>query len=242
MIDPFGSDNGCAIVGSSLNCDFGTFIPGAMKRVHITAAAVARSSSDSRADNCGQRVENIATVTIGDGSSRQSDRVTVDIVCLPTTAGGVLTITKYTDDNANGRRDSGEQALAGWTFEVRNTTTGEVQTAITGANGSVLVSDLVFGQYTVREASCTAPCDFTKWLKISYTVGSAAPVMGSTGTAQITIDSAEQTIAFGNRLPRLPSTSTGEAPAAPPVVGTLVILGLILVASRLAWRRTQAAR
>jgi hypothetical protein len=128
MIDPFGSDNGCAITGSSLNCNFGSFMPGAMKRVHITAAAVARSSADSRADNCGQRVENTATVTIDDGSSRQSDRVTVDIVCLPTTAD----------------------------------------------------------------------------------------------------------------LPRLPSTSTGEAPSAPPAVGTLVILGLILVASRLAWRRTQA--
>jgi len=128
MIDPFGSDNGCSIAGTSLSCDFGTFMPGAMKQVHITAAAVARSSSDSRADNCGQRVENIATVTIGDGSSRQSNLVTVDIVCLPSTSG----------------------------------------------------------------------------------------------------------------LPKLPSTSTTEAPSAPPAVGTLVILGLILVASRLAWRRTQA--
>ena len=127
MIDPFGSDNGCAIVGSSLSCDFGTFMPGAMKRVHITAAAVARSSSDSRADNCGQRVENFATVRIDDGSSRQSNLVTVDIVCLPSTSG----------------------------------------------------------------------------------------------------------------LPKLPSTSTNEAPSAPPAVGTLIILALILVASRLAWRRTQ---
>jgi hypothetical protein len=130
MIDPFGSDNGCAITGSSLSCNFGSFMPGAMKRLHITAAAVARSSADSRADNCGQRVENIATVTIGDGSSQQSNRVTVDIVCLPTTS---------------------------------------------------------------------------------------------------------------DRVPMLPSTSTGETPSAPPVVGTLIILGFILVASRLAWRRTQAA-
>jgi hypothetical protein len=211
-----------------------------MKRVHITAAAVARSSSDSRADNCGQRVENIATVIIGDGSSRQSNRVTVDIICLPTTAGGTLTITKYTDDNANGRRDNGEQALVGWSFEIRNVTTGQIRMATTGTDGSVLVGDLDFGLYAVRETGCAAPCDFTKWLPISYTVGTAAPVMGSTGNAQITIDSAQQTIAFGNRLPRLPSTSTDEAPSESRSVGSLMTLGLLFVVSRLAWRKARA--
>lgn len=246
MIDPFGSDEGCTIVGTALSCNFGTFIPGAMKRVHITAATVARSSADSRNDNCGQRVDNIATVTIGDGSSRQSAHATVDVVCLPTTAAGALTITKYTDDNANGRRDTGEQALSGWTFEVRNMMTGQTQTVTTNSNGVAVVSDLEFGQYTIRETACASPCDFTKWLPISYTIGSAgAPVMNTKGSAQITIDAAQQSIAFGNRLPRLPSTSTeGELSDLPGLGGLVlaILVGAVLMLARGARRSALARR
>jgi hypothetical protein len=209
-IDAIGSDPGCAITANALSCSFGTLVPGAMRHVHITAPAVARSSPGSRNDNCGQRVDNSASVTIGDGSSRRSPTVSVDIACVPTTAAGTLTIYKYSDNNGNGRQDAGEATLGGWTFEIRNDLTGQTRTATTGSTGSAVVTDLEFGQYTVREIACTSPCDFTKWRPVSYIVGSVGiSAASSTGSAQITITSAQESIAFGNRLPQLPSTSTG---------------------------------
>jgi uncharacterized repeat protein (TIGR01451 family) len=209
-IDAAGSDAGCSINTGTLSCSFGTLQPGANKHVHITAAVTARTSSTSRNDNCGQRVDNMATVTIGNGTVRQSNHATVDIACLPTTAAAALTITKYADNNANALKDAGEANLAGWTFEVKNTSTGATYTATTGANGSVVLGDLEFGQYTVTEKSCTSPCDLSKWKPISYVIGGQATVSSRSGTAQIAIAAAEQSITFGNQPPLLPSTSTQD--------------------------------
>jgi uncharacterized repeat protein (TIGR01451 family) len=209
-IDAAGSDAGCSIASNTLSCNFGSLQPGGSKHVHITAPVTGRTTSTSRSDNCGQRVDNMATVTMGNGSSLQSNHATVDIACLPTTSAGALTITKYADNNANARQDSGESNLAGWTFEVKNNTTGAVRTATTGANGSVTINDLESGQYTVTEKACTSPCDLTKWKPISYVIGGQATVSSSSGIAQITIAAPEQSITFGNQPPLLPSTSTGD--------------------------------
>jgi len=238
-IDVSSSDAGCTIAASALTCNFGSIAPGAAKRVHITALAIARSGAQSRADNCGQRIDNVARVTLGDGSQRQSQQVTVDIVCLPSTAAGALTITKYSDDNANGRRDESELSLAGWTFEIRNATTGQIRTATTGISGSVVVEGLEFGQYTVTETGCASPCDFTKWQRISYSIGAEAPVISSAGTAQVMVDAMSTSIAFGNRLPRLPSTSTSDGAVAPDLATLLAagMLAAVLVIVRGARRR-----
>ena len=209
-IDAAGSDAGCSIAANTLSCNFGSLQPGASKHVHITAPVTGRTTSASRSDNCGQRADNMATVTMGNGSSLQSNHATVDIACLPTTSAGALTITKYADNNANARQDSGESNLAGWTFEVKNNATGAVRTATTGANGSVTINDLESGKYTVTEKSCTSPCDLTKWKPISYVIGGQATVSSTSGIAQITIAAPEQSITFGNQPPLLPSTSTGD--------------------------------
>jgi prealbumin domain-containing protein len=238
LIDVSGSDAGCTIAANALTCNFGSIAPGGSKRVHITALAIARSDAQSRADNCGQRIDNVARVTLGDGSQRQSQQVTVDIVCLPSTAAGALTITKYSDDNANGRRDESEQSLAGWTFEIRNATTGQTRTATTGISGSVVVEGLEFGQYTVTETGCASPCDFTKWQRISYSIADVT-VMSSAGTAQVMVDAMSTSIAFGNRLPRLPSTSTSNGATAPDLAFLLAVgmLAAVLVIARGARRR-----
>ena len=209
-IDAAGSDAGCSIAANTLSCNFGSLQPGASRHVHITAPVTGRTTAASRADNCGQRVDNMATVTMGNGSSLQSNHATVDIACLPTTSAGALTITKYADNNANARQDSGEPNLAGWTFEVRNNATGAVRTATTGANGSVTINDLESGQYTVTEKACTSPCDLSKWKPISYVIGGQATVSATSGIAQITIAAPQQSITFGNQPPLLPSTSTGD--------------------------------
>jgi hypothetical protein len=154
-----------------------------------------------------------------------------------------LTISKYSDNNANGRRDTGEAALGGWTFEIRNDLTGQSRTATTGSNGSADVTDLEFGQYTVREIACTSPCDFTKWRPVSYIVGSVGiSVASSSGSAQITITSAQESIVFGNRLPQLPSTSTAGDRTDRGGAGALALGGifgiLLLIAQLRRPRRT----
>jgi len=209
-IDVAGSDAGCSIAANTLSCNFGTLQPGASRHVHITAPVTGRTTATSRNDNCGQRVDNMATVTLGNGSANQSNHATVDIACLPTTSAGALIITKYADNNANARQDAGEANLAGWTFEVKNNATGAVRTATTGANGSVTINDLEFGQYTVTEKSCTSPCDLSKWKPISYVISGQATVANHSTTAQVAIAAAEQSITFGNQPPLLPSTSTGD--------------------------------
>jgi uncharacterized repeat protein (TIGR01451 family) len=98
-VDAAGSDSGCLIVANQLTCNFGTLAAGASKHVHITAPVTARSTAASRNDNCGQRVDNTATVTIGDGSTRQSNHATVDIACLPSTA--QLPSTSTQDDSGS---------------------------------------------------------------------------------------------------------------------------------------------
>jgi uncharacterized repeat protein (TIGR01451 family) len=207
-IDAFNSDAGCSIAANTLSCNFGTLQPGETRQVHITAPVTGRTSATSRNDNCGQRVDNMATVTIGNGSTRQSNHAIVDIACLPTTSAGSLTIRKYADNNADALQGSGESNLAGWTFEVKNNATGAVRTATTGANGSVTVNDLEAGDYTITEKSCTSPCNLANWKPISYTIGGQATVSNRSGVAQITISAPEQSITFGNQPPLLPSTST----------------------------------
>jgi uncharacterized repeat protein (TIGR01451 family) len=206
-IDEAGSDSGCTLPLATLTCSFGTLAPGQSRHVHITATVVGRATVAGRNDNCGQRVDNTATVQFG-GQSLQSNRATEDVNCLPPTTSGRLTILKFSDLNANAVLDAGDAALAGWTFQVKNNTTGETRTVTTGANGQAVIEDLAFGDYTVTELSCTSPCDFTRWIPIGHRIGTLAPVKDGKASAVISISAADQSIAFANILPRLPSTST----------------------------------
>ena len=56
------------------------------RQVLINAPVTGRCSGRSRDDKCGQRVDNVASVTLGTGGTIQSNHATVDIVCLPTTS------------------------------------------------------------------------------------------------------------------------------------------------------------
>jgi uncharacterized repeat protein (TIGR01451 family) len=206
-IDGAGSDGECTLPLATLSCGFGTLSPGQSRRVHITAPVLARTTAAGRNDNCGQRVDNIATVQFG-GQSVQSNRATEDVNCVPPSAAGRLTIVKFSDNNANAAQDAGEANLAGWTFQVKNNATGDVWTVTTGANGQGVLDNLSFGGYTVTEVSCASPCDIARWLPIGHRIGTAVVVKDGKASATIAIDAADQSIAFGNFAPRLPSTST----------------------------------
>ena len=241
-VDQAASDSGCLIQDNALRCDWGSLESGAARRVHITAPIAARVAADTRNDNCGQQVDNVATATLGDGSSTRSDHAIVDIACLPTSAAGSLRITKYADNNANGRQDEGEPLLSGWRFEVRNNSTGETRTVTTGASGSAVVTDLEFGQYTVREVGCAAPCVFARWQPVSYLIGTAASsIRSSAGAAQIGIDAPDQSISFGNRQSRLPSTSTSDSELDGPGPNISALFGA-LAALFLIWSRRRDRR
>jgi hypothetical protein len=240
-IDAGSSDTGCTLPTTTLSCDFGTINPGQSRHVHISALVVGRATSSGRNDNCGQRVTNTAAVQFG-GTSAQSNIATEDINCLPPTAAGRLTITKFADNNGNVVQDSGEANLAGWTFEIKNNATGAVTTATTGANGQAIVENLTFGDYTVTEVSCTAPCDIAKWLPTGYWVGAGAAVKSTTGAATITVNAGDQSITFGNRArPQLPSTSTKDETDIAPL-GLLLfalIVGQLFFLVRTLLRRAQ---
>ena len=206
-IDQAGSDNGCTLPNATLTCSFGVLSPGQSRHVHIRAVVLGRATAAGRNDNCGQRVTNVATVQFGAGSI-QSNQALEDVNCVPATAAGRLTITKFSDNNANALQDSGEPNLAGWTFMVKNNATGEMRVVTTDLNGQAVVEDLAFGDYTVTEVSCMSPCDMTRWLAVGHRIGTAGPVKDGKASATIAINAADQSIAFANVSPRLPSTST----------------------------------
>lgn len=60
-----------------------------------------------------------------------------------------LTIRKFNDMNGNGRRESNEPLLSGWSFRVRGN--GLDRTVTTGSNGTVVVPDIKAGNITVDE-------------------------------------------------------------------------------------------
>ena len=63
---------------------------------------------------------------------------------------GQLQVVKFLDSNENGLFDSGERLLPGWHFLVSGPN-GYSNEVTTGASGSVTLSDLALGDYTVSE-------------------------------------------------------------------------------------------
>ena len=65
-----------------------------------------------------------------------------------------LTLTKWDDSNSNGVRDEGEQAIPGWEFDVKGIdVAGNTfsRTATTSAEGVIVLSDLMPGEYSAAE-------------------------------------------------------------------------------------------
>ena len=84
----------------------------------------------------------------------------VSVASTSAVGGGSLTIVKYEDVNNNGQ-DNFEPRLPGWVFKVTDPQ-GNSQSVTTDDDGTVTISVLVFGNYTVTETlqdgwKCTDP-------------------------------------------------------------------------------------
>jgi CSLREA domain-containing protein len=60
---------------------------------------------------------------------------------------------KFLDINADGIKQTNEPGIPGWTIQLRNLATGQVQTAVTGAGGAYSFTRLVAGNYSVTEVT-----------------------------------------------------------------------------------------
>lgn len=67
----------------------------------------------------------------------------------PTT--GTISGTKYNDLDRDGKKDTNESGLQGWTIKLTNTVTGAVLTTVTGVNGKYTFTNIAPGTYKVRE-------------------------------------------------------------------------------------------
>ena len=70
-------------------------------------------------------------------------------------ASGTLCVVKFNDLNGNGKQDSGEPALSGWIFTIKDANGNVVGTITTSATatGALTCIDLPAGTYTVTETS-----------------------------------------------------------------------------------------
>lgn len=158
-------------------------------------------------------------VNAGQVSSVLFGNATIAIV--PPTTQTLLTIQKYADANSNGRRDSGEAALGGFTFTVTRSDGAVVRTAVTSDAGTAMFVNLPLGTYTITESSRSG------WVNTDPG--------GSAGkTVTLTSSETSATVLFGNARVQLPSTSTA---AEPDPTGTLALalmagLALMLVMAR----------
>ena len=150
------------------------------------------------------------------------------ITLPPTTVGATITVTKYEDANRNGRRDSGENALGGWQFTIRDQQGAIAATITTGANGSASASNLAPGTYVITETTQTG------WT--STDPGGASPFKTITVAAGDSVS-----IAFGNAKIQLPSTSTVSDNTSTTLVRVTLVL-IFLALSFQVWEARRARR
>ena len=100
-----------------------------------------------------------------------------------------LDITAYSDDNANGVRDAGEAGVEGAAVSVYTYTTGEAETAVTGAGGTVAKTGLVPAAFLAQVvvpagySAATSPVDPASGVPGALTVVDPPP--GSTVSMEI---------------------------------------------------------
>lgn len=107
-----------------------------------------RTSAVSFADAATQTLSTLAPVFLGLTSDRY---VIVDNSKCPTL--GTISGMKYNDLNRNGKKDSGEPGLPGWTIKLKASKKhGDVKmTTVTDANGNYSFTNLQPGTYKVKE-------------------------------------------------------------------------------------------
>lgn len=108
---------------------------------------------------------------------------TARVTFLVSDAVGAMNLIKYEDLNGNGQRDVGEPGVAGWPITIvgpsgLNATTRSFQT---GADGSVVVPNLLIGSYQVQEGNRAG------WIPL-----------GPTTRPSVLTAGALNTVAFGN--------------------------------------------
>lgn len=96
---------------------------------------------------------------------------------------GDITIHKWIDANFDNKLDAADEPGAGVTFNVYNSANQIVSTGTTDANGNLVLQDILYGTYTIREV---LPAGF-------------APVTPATGEMQITISQPNQEVTFLNK-------------------------------------------
>lgn len=156
------------------------------------------------------------TVTVSSNTNIYFGNVKI----APQTIG--LTIVKFNDSNASKTEDLGEVRLAGWQFKV--TGNGKTYNLTTGADGTVSLSGLSAGTYTVTEINQAG------WENTT----------GLTIARKITSDPSTQTFVFGNRRPGLPVpvTKNESLPVSGPIEAAAATLsGLSITA--VSWIRSK---
>ncbi|HSX08834.1 MAG TPA: VWA domain-containing protein [Candidatus Saccharimonadales bacterium] len=66
-------------------------------------------------------------------------------------AQGSVSGSVFNDTNGNGKLDTGEQKLSGWTVQITNQATGATQNIVTDTTGSFIIPQLCNGTYTLKE-------------------------------------------------------------------------------------------
>jgi hypothetical protein len=132
----------------------------------------------------------------------------------PTPQSTNLIIRKFDDQNGNRVQDIGEELLAGWEFRVSGPGLNQVVTTL--PNGTVTLTGLTPGMYTVTEVLQSG------WRNTT----------GLSVVRNVTTDAATQTFMFGNQAVDTPVTPSGGGDIAVlPTTGTRewVLAGLVLV-------------
>ncbi len=170
------------------------------------------------------------TVTAkGNYTTRVTDTANTGVICAQ--AKYIITIKKFNDLNGDGKQESGEGMLSGWTFTL--TGNGLNESSITDANGSLSFQGLNAGQYTVTETMQSG------W-------------KSTTGTVKTVSVGPDQTVIFGNQQivtppPSSPPPVTPSATVSPttlPVSGPVETGAGVLGTSALGyvgylWRRSK---
>ena len=139
------------------------------------------------------------------------------VVIIPPTTQTQLVITKYADTDRDGTRDTGEGVLAGFTFTIRDSTGTVVNTVVSGADGTVTLTGLALGTYTITEEARTG------W--VNTDPGTAASARKS---VTFTSSATSLTAVFGNAPIQLPSTATADDASAFLAITLLVLMGLAI--------------
>lgn len=188
----------------------GHYMPGAVTYVRLQA----RVPSDNSA--CGSTNTNVGHAKADNLPDYLND-ATVSVVCNQVQEARIR-IIKFNDMNGDGDQDSGEGNLAGWQFRVSGPSYD--QTFTTDASGTVMITGLAAGRYTVTEVSKEG-WENTTGLSLAKDVALGETAEYRFGNRQVTPPETPETP--GGEITTLPSS--GPVEMAGMFVGSLSISG-----------------